>query len=716
MREPFVFTRLYLQRPIEAGTVTQLLTRLMGSDVPRPLVLEVNANADGVAHLLGCAPTAMQAVKRLLSGGIPGIGYGAAARLDVATVGRVSAAPGGLPLAEVDPEQVVASLYGALASRRGSENVAVQLVLGRAHHPSHVSKQTPDPLQPLHSRLLDGTRPAPADVHRRLSNRASQTRLDTTVRIGVTAETHKRRMTLTWRVFGSLQLLESPGVRLTLTREAPTKWRQGTPSRSSLRLSAGELTPLLSLPLGERDYPGVPGLHPRLLPVPEIVSSSASVFATGTAPGPGPGRSIGIDPTSRLQHVVTTGPTGSGKSTLLEHLILSDIAAHRACVVIEPKRQLIDSTLDRVPIEAAERIVVIDAADERPVGFNPLDVGDRDPDIVVDGILAALAAVFEDGWGPRTEYLIQGALLSLARAGQNRPDPFTLIDLPRLLTDAAFRRPVISAVSDDPTLATFWAEFEEMRPGQRAAAIAAPLNKLRKLVLRKQLVAVLGQPRPRFRLRDVFRERNTVLVPLNDALIGTGAAKLLGSLIVAELWMATLERASEKEPTKRPGMVFIDEVQNYLHLPTSIADALATSRSYGVAWHLAHQYRGQLPVAMRAAFDTNARTKLCFALGPDDARDMARMAPVLSPEDFQALPPYEIYAHLIASGIPAGWCSAASLPPAPAVGASQQIRDASRDRYGALPLEPHVTPETPTTNQSEKSAPARSSHQKPRRS
>ena len=714
MREPFVFTRLYLQRPIEEATVTQLLTRLMGSDVPRPLVLEVNATAGGVVHLLGCAPTAVHSVKRLLSSGMPGIRYGAAAREDVATVGRVSAVPGGLPLAEIDAEQVVASLYGALASRRGSEQLAVQLVLGRAHHPKHVSKHAPDPLQPLHSRLLEGTRPAPADIHRRLSNRAGQTRLDTTVRIGVTAETHKRRMALTWKVFGSLQLLESPGVRLTLTKEGPAKWQHSAPSRGSLRLSAGELVPLLGWPIGERDYPGVPGLHPRLLPVPEIVSNRASIFAVGTAPGPN--RPIGIDPTSRLQHVVTTGPTGSGKSTLLEHLILSDIAARRACVVIEPKRQLIDSILDRVPLEAAERIVVIDAADERPVGFNPLDVGDRDPDIVVDGILTALAAVFEDGWGPRTEYLIQGALLSLARAGQTRPEPYTLIDLPRLLTDAAFRRPVIAAVSDDATLAAFWAEYEEMRPGQRAATIAAPLNKLRKLVLRKQLVAVLGQPRPRFRLRDVFRERNTVLVPLNDALIGTGAAKLLGSLIVAELWMATLERASEKEPTKRPGMVFIDEVQNYLHLPTSIADALATSRSYGVAWHLAHQYRGQLPVAMRAAFDTNARTKLCFALGPDDARDMSRMAPALSPEDFQALPPYEIYAHLIAGGIPAGWCSARSLPPAPAIGAAQQIRDASRDRYGALPPEPQLPPETPTANQSEKSGPARSSHQKARRS
>lgn len=713
MREPSVFTRLYLPRPIEADVVAQLMTRLMGTDVPRPLTLEVYAGPNGVAHVLGCAPTAVARLKRLLAGYVPGLRFGAAVRPDVAAVSRLAARPGGLPLAEVDPEQIAAALFDALAARRGSEHLALQLVLGRTHHPKQLSATVVDPLQPLTGRFLDGVRPAPTDVRSRLHDHAARAALEVTLRIGVTAETVKRRHALTWELFGAFQPLESPGVRLTLVHDTVARWQQGLPSRIALRLGAAELTPLIGWPLGERDYPGVKAVHPRLLQVPEIVSRTHSVFAVGTAPGPE--RPVGIDPTSRLQHLVATGPTGSGKSTVLEHLILSDIAAGRACVVIEPKRQLIDSILDRAPAHAAEQIVVLDAADtDAVVGFNPLDVGDRDPDAVVDGILAALAAVFEDGWGPRTEYLIQGSLLSLARAGQTAPEPYTLIDLPRLLTDASFRRPIVAAIHNDLTLAAFWAEFEEMRPGQRAAAIAAPLNKLRKIVLRKHLIAVLGQSRPRFRLRDVFRERKTVLVPLNDALLGTGAATLLGSLIVAELWMATLERAAEKNPTKRPAMVFVDEVQRYLHLPTPIPDVLATSRSYGVAWHLAHQYRAQLPPAMRAALDTNARSKFCFALQADDARDMAKQAPQLTADDFLTLPRFEIYAHLIAGGVPAGWCSARTLPPAPVVGARDRILHGSRNRYGALPPDPRLQPAGPSIGSS--NAPARNAHQKARRS
>lgn len=85
---------------------------------------------------------------------------------------------------------------------------------------------------------------------------------------------------------------------------------------------------------------------------------------------------------------------------LLEHLVLSDIAAGRACVVVEPKKQLIDSILDRVPSADAHKIVVLNAADEFPVGFNPLELGaDDDPYVVADNLLAAFAELFADGWG-----------------------------------------------------------------------------------------------------------------------------------------------------------------------------------------------------------------------------------------------------------------------------------------------------------------------------
>ncbi|GAB3608371.1 hypothetical protein GCM10027414_04960 [Humibacter ginsengiterrae] len=720
MPDLHVLTRIYLPRPLEPETVQQLMLRLMGSDVPRPFNLDVVAGPDGVSYVLGCRARAVQALKRLIQAHTPEARFEAAVRARVATVGRITARPGGLPLAAIPAEDVATAIYAALASRRRDETVTLQVVLGRGQRPQQLPPKAADPHQRVPSKLLDGILPAARDVHRTLAGHVSQPRLNVTLRVGVAAESGKRRRALMWNLFGALQQLESPGVHFDLAQESPARWERAASFTSGFELTATELVAVLGWPVGDRDYLGILGLHPRLLPVPEIVSSTDAVFAVGTAPGPE--RLVGLDPASRLMHFLALGPTGSGKSTLLERLIHADIQAGRACVVIEPKKQLVDRILQTTPKEYAERIVVLDATDlHAPVGFNPLDVGDRDPDVVVDGILAALAAVFEDGWGPRTEYLIHAGLLSLARAGQARTDPYTLIDLPRLFTDAAFRRPVIAAVQDDVTLAAFWAEFEAMRPGQRAAMLAAPLNKLRKIVMRKHLVAVLGQARPRFRLRDVFRDRKTVLVPLNDALLGEGAAKLLGSLIVSELFLAAVERAAERHPMKHPGMVFIDEVQNYLHLPTSVGDAMSVFRSYGVGLHVAHQYRAQLPPEMRTAFDVNARSKVCFALQPNDDRDMAQLAPQLSREDFQGLGKREIYANLVAGDAPAGWFSARTLPPLPNTKAEHFIRATSRELYGGIaPTAASATaPKPPTATVPEAGAPgaqSRRTHQKARRS
>jgi Type IV secretory pathway, VirD4 components len=711
----YVFTRLHLPRPLEASGVEQLLARLTSSDTPRPLVFELRAIGGEIVYLVGHQSEHTTWLKQVLADYVPGVLFDIApARRAVAATGHLTARPDSLPLRTGESDRMLFALHSALARRREDELVVMQLIVGQRRRPSLVPLDLPDPNRSsLYDVLVRGTQHASADVRRRVAERDAQPRLIVTARIGVEAATAERRQALAQALFGALQTMEAPGVRMLLVRDKPEHLDSASPRSHLGALTPSELLPFLGWPVGEMDLPGLPPLHPRRLAGPASLEDRAAVFAQTTAPGKI--RDVGIDPTSRLSHLVVTGPTGSGKSIgVFAPLILSDITARRPVVLIEPKRQLVDYVIDHAPKEAAGRIVVIDAADARPVGFNPLDVGDRDPDVVVDGILASLQAVFEDGWGPRTEYLIQGGLLSLARAGVRRGEPYTLVDLPRLLTDQSFRREVIEHLDVEPTLDAFWSEYEALSPGQHAAWTAPPLNKLRKLVLRKHLVAVLGQPRPRFRLRDLFRDGDkAVLVPLNDALIGSGAAKLLGSLIVAELWLATKERAQEMEPAWRPGYVFIDEVQNYLHLPTSIADALATSRSYGVGWHVAHQFRGQLGPNLKTAFDVNARSKVCFALGADDARDMAKLAPELGAEDFQQLPPYEVYAALMTSAGPSRWFSARTIAPTKRTGHGELIRRASRQLFGGDPGE--VVVSSPTAQPGTDDAP-RTKHQKPRRS
>ena len=231
-----------------------------------------------------------------------------------------------------------------------------------------------------------------------------------------------------------------------------------------------------------------------------------------------------------------------------------------------------------------------------------------------------------------------------------------------------------------------------MSPSAQAQAISAPMDKLRQYLLRPSLRAILGQAEPSFRLRDIFRDKKVVLVPLNEALIGPITAQLLGSLIVAETWSATMERASEDDPAKTPATVVIDEVQQYLHLPVSIDDALSRSRSYGVGWDLAHQHRGQLPTSTRAAVDTNAKSKIIFQpLDPDDAYAIAKQAPDLKAEDFLSLGQYQAYVNLTAGGSPSGWALVRTLPPPEPTGLGHEVRKRSHERYASEIAEPRVS-------------------------
>jgi hypothetical protein len=687
----WVFSQLHLPRPLEVDQVDAMLLRIAADRAAPPLVFEARAEHGRlVQHLVGTPVEHVVWVQRTLRHLLPGLDIDGidGPRLPVQRSVRVRLRPRAFALSTDRAEVTSLSLLSALDARlEEEERLVVQVVLGRRVMPKHLPKEIPDPAQPWWQLLTQGEVAAAKPVRDQIDLRSGQHGFAATIRIGVAAHTAERRQQLVIGVLGALSTAEDRGTYMDLTFEPAGRLNVPTlPWRWPLRLGASELSGLLGWPLGERDLPGVAPLHPRPLRVPEKVNRTERLFAVPGAPGPS--APVGISARDISAHLLAMGPTGVGKSTVLLNLVAADIAAGRPVIVIDPKWQLIRDVIERaIPKERIDDVVIIDPAEAgtgKVVGFNPLNVGDRDPDVVIDGLVAVLKEVFSDGWGPRTEDIIHSALLTLARVGATRKTPFTMLDLPRLLADEKFRRSVIGEVTADPGLGSFWSSYLAMSPGAQAQAIAAPMNKLRQYLLRPSLRAILGQADPAFRLRDVFKEKKVVLVPLNEALIGPITAQLLGSLVVAETWSATLERAGEADPTSRPATVVVDEVQQYLHLPVSIDDALSRSRSYGVGWHLAHQHRAQLPHSTRAAVDSNAKSKIVFQpLDPDDASAMAKQAPDLQAVDFLSLGQYQAYANLTAGGAPAGWALVRTLPLPEPTGLGEQIRSRSRERYAS---------------------------------
>lgn len=680
MPDPFVFTRLHLPRPIELLTVTALLARLTASDVPRPLAFETRATDDGIQYVLGCTPTSVHQLKHLLRSAIPDIIFDSATRAPMAASARVEARQRGLPTGSPDPEQLTSAIYGALAGRKKGETLALQVVLGRARSPQQVHADTPDPLQTTPSRLWHGVKKVAPETRRRLQAHAAEARVQVALRIGVDSPDPKRREALARGLFGSLHGLEAIGVTLRLLRESSALLDAASPARACLELTASELTPLLGWPIGERELQGTDPLHPRRVPVPRDVSSKESVFAVGTAPGPD--RLVGITAEARLSHVSVLAPTGAGKTeAALIPWLLSDVRAGRPVCFIDPKGQGVSYVLDCLTPEEGERIVLFDPSDPSgTAGFNPLDARDRDAYAVADSILAVFKSVFASGWGPRTEDILYATILSLAIDGQSRETPHTLLDLSRLLTDPAFRRSVIPAVVGEPELARFWARYESLKPAQQENEIAAPMNKLRRYLMRRGVTAILGQADPPFRLRDIWKGDRIVLVSVNEALGGAETSQLIGGLICSEIFLATQERATETNPKKRPGFVYVDEVRKFLRLPVPLETALEISRSYGVGWALFGQGFYQMGSELADAIEINTKSKVTYATSAKEAKRTASSSPHLAAEDIQLLPQYEVYANLMTTAGPSGWFSARTLTPPARLGHGAAIRAAHHRR------------------------------------
>jgi hypothetical protein len=358
------------------------------------------------------------------------------------------------------------------------------------------------------------------------------------------------------------------------------------------------------------------------------------------------------------------------------NLILADIKVGRGCLVIDPKNDLILDILARIPKIRAKDVVVIDPSDAVPVGLNPFILG-QSPHLISDMVLAVFKQIFKDSWGVYSQDILSAALLTLAKTKNS-----TLLDLPKLLTDDNFRREITQKIDDPQGLNPFWANFEAMSKQEKRQVISPVMNKIRQFTLRPALRNILGQANPKFSLSDLFDKNKIVLVALNKGVTGAETARLLGSLIVGLVWTLALSRAKIPPEKRNPVSIFVDELQDYLALPTDFSDALAQARGLGVGFTMAHQYRSQLASEVKSAIDTNARNKIIFNLNVADAREMSAMSNELSPLDFMNLPRFQVYATLQNNGKSTSWISGKTLSAPPILRLPAELKAESMERYG----------------------------------
>jgi hypothetical protein len=231
-------------------------------------------------------------------------------------------------------------------------------------------------------------------------------------------------------------------------------------------------------------------------------------------------------------------------------------------------------------------------------------------------------------------------------------------------------------------LGSFWRQYDAMSEGARAAVIAPLTNKLRAFLLRPFIRAVVGSGTSSFSLEEVL-DGGLLLCRLPKGILGDESVRLMGSLLVAQVWQEAAARARAGR-VRSLSSLYLDECQNFLGLPGSIADMLAEARGYGLGLVLAHQTLSQLGEQLGDAVSANARTKVIFNCSPEDARRLERhVAPELSAHDLSHLGAFQAGCRLVVDGEEnSAFTLRTEAAPPVERGRAKLVRRRSREQFG----------------------------------
>ena len=347
-----------------------------------------------------------------------------------------------------------------------------------------------------------------------------------------------------------------------------------------------------------------------------------------------------IPPEVRRKHMAIFGTTGAGKSTLLRNMIAWDIRYGLGVTVVDPHGALIEDILEyHIPRSRTNDVIYLNPKDpERAVGINVLQAvrpGERA--LVVSQVVGIFKRIWGDSWGPRLEDILRNTLFALTE----QPEPVSLIAVPKLLTDPAYRKRILAHVTNPVVKSFFLDTYDKWKEAFREEAISPVLNKIRAFLTDPLIRAVIGQTKSSFDFRWLMDNKKILLCDLSKGAIGEDNANLLGSLVVTKEKLAALSRQDVPEAERVPHILYVEEAQNFIGDFPSI---LSEARKYQLALVVVTQGIQQLKEEDAFAVFGNCATVATFRVGGEDAKQLEQhFAGGVPAKAIQELPDFKLY-------------------------------------------------------------------------
>ena len=340
----------------------------------------------------------------------------------------------------------------------------------------------------------------------------------------------------------------------------------------------------------------------------------------------------------RRRHVYILGKSGTGKSTLIANMAIADIRNRAGVAVIDPHGDLSDILLDFIPSYRVNDVAYLDPSTrDSSFHLNPLYVKNPEHrELVASGIVGIFYKLYGNSWGPRLEYLLRNAVLTLVQKQGS-----TLVDVIRILTDKKFRDRFLESI-DDEVLKDFWyLEYDSYTEKFRNEAISPILNKVGQFVTSPTIRNIINHPTNSVDLEQMMNQGKIIILNLAQGKIGEDNASLLGAMIISQLQIAAMNRVHIAKEERKDFFLYVDEFQNFA--TTSFVKILSEARKFRLNLILTNQYTAQLPEEIQKAIFGNAGTIISFVVGADDAnRLIAEMGTTYTQDDLVSLVRYQI--------------------------------------------------------------------------
>jgi len=448
-------------------------------------------------------------------------------------------------------------------------------------------------------------------------------------------------------------------------------------------LNTEEIASLIHLPTRFIETPKIHWLLAKRLSPPPTLPTEGTLIGMNVYRGEV--QEVRIQDDDRRRHLYAIGKTGTGKTTLFLQMAASDIKAGKGVGYIDPHGDAIEALLARIPPERINDVILFEPADlDRPMGLNLLEwKRPEEKDFLVGEWIAIFYKLFDPGRigiiGPQWEHWGRNAALTV----MEQPGGGTLLEIPRLFTDADFREKAIANVAD-PVVKAFWVkQMAQTADFHKSEMLNYFISKFGRFMTNYMMRNIIGQTHSAFDLREVMNQGKVLLVNLAKGKLGEINSFLLGLILVSKIQMAAMSRADLPEEQRRDFYLYVDEFQNFT--TDSFISILSEARKYRLCLNVTNQYIAQLEEAIRNAVIGNAGTLITFRVGAHDAEFLVKEFEGLSETDLMNLDNYNAYIKLLINGVASKPFSLRTIKPSGEEVSSriaEQVRTLSRLKYG----------------------------------